>query len=170
MKRKDNRLFVSIATILIAAFTIFASMAPGVHAARDWGGYMWKIEGKRVYVGQISGNWKTGIRARADGGPGDTIQMGSSKSVSNSISATCGISKRVLNATFKFDVNRSWTTTASKSYGLTGKKKGSWWAILYKPVHKKYKVKSRCYSFINGKWQKTNQTKWIYAKRFRNIY
>jgi|GEM_PF-4511010 len=166
MRCKGKRIPVAILSLSIAAFTLLAFVPSGVHAAQDWGGYMWKVQGKRSYVGEVSGSWRTGIRARADGGSGDSIQMGSSKTVSNSVSATCGVSKKVLNASFKFDVSRSWSTTASKSYGLTGKKKGSWWAIQYKPVHKKYRLKIRRYSFINGKWHKTSKTKWIYAKRF----
>ena len=33
-----------------------------------------------------------------------------------------------------FNVNRQWSSNVNKSYGLTGKKKGAWWAIQYKPV------------------------------------
>lgn len=163
---KGNRSYIYISVTLISVLTILSVTSAESHAARDWGGYMWKLEGKRIYTGETSGSWRTGIRAKADGAPGDTIQMGSSKSVSNSISTTCGISKGKLNAAFRFDVSRQWSTTANKTYGLTGKKKGTWWAIQYKPVHKKYKYKTRRYSFIDGRWRKTSQTKWIHAKKF----
>ena len=166
MRKRFKKVLLVAFALLLSFCTIAPLTGQPAHAARDWGGYMWKIEGKRIYVGQTGGSWKTGIRARADGGSGDTIHMGTSKSVSNSITSTCGISKKNLNSAFSFNVSRSWSTNASKTYGLTGKKKGSWWAIQYKPIHKKYKIKTRQYSFINGKWCKTSKTKWIYAKRF----
>ena len=166
MRFKGNRILLCTAIISISAFTLLLFAPARADAARDWGGYMWKVEGKRIFVCDTAGKWRTGIRAMADGAPGDSIQMGTSKSVSNSISSTCGLSNKVLNASFKFDVSRSWSATASKTYGLTGKSRGSWWAIQYKPIHKKYKLKVRQYSFINGKWQRTAVTKWLYAKRF----
>ena len=152
--------------LLLMAMVTLLAFTTESYAAKDWGGYMWKLKGKRVYIGETSGKWRTGIRAKADGGSGDSIHMGSSKSVSNSISTTLGISRRTLNAAFRFDVSRQWSTTASKTYGLTGKKKGSWWAIKYKPVYKKYKYKSQRYTFSDGKWRKTSATRWIVAKRF----
>lgn len=166
MISKGNRHLISLSTLVIALVTTLVYTSSDVTAAKDWGGYMWKIEGKRSYVCEVPGKWRTGIRAKADGEPGDTISMGTSKSVSNSISASCGISKKLLNATFRFDVNRQWSANASKSYGLSKKKKGTWWAIKYKTIHKKYRVKARRYSFHEGRWHKTRTTKWIYAKRF----
>ena len=163
---KSKRIAVSLATLMIALITLIAFVPSSIHAARDWGGYMWKVQGKRIYEGTVSGRWRTGIRAKADGGAGDTIQMGTTKAVSNSISSSCGISRKGLNASFKFDVSRTWSTTASKSYGLSGKKRGSWWAIRYKPVYKKYKIRVRRYSFTDGRWHRLSKTKWIYAKRF----
>lgn len=136
------------------------------YAARDWGGYMWKLEGKRVSIGESSGSWNTGIRARADGSSGDTISMGSGKSVSNSISGNVGISRSKLNAAFHFNVTRQWNSSANKTYSLAKKKKGSWWAIQYKRIYKNYKIKARRYSFYDGTWHKTNSTRWIKAKKF----
>lgn len=142
---------------------------PQVFAARDYGGTMWKLEGKRISAGESSGGWAIGIRAKADGGAGDSISMGSSKSVSNSVSGNVGIPIKKLNASFQFNVSKTWSTTASKSYGLIGKKKGSWWAIKYKRVYKNYKIKARQYSFYDGKWHKTRNTRWIKAKKFAHF-
>ena len=138
-------------------------------AARDYGGDMWKLEGDRIYTGESGGSWAIGIRAQADGDPGDTISMNSSKTVSNSFSGNVGILIKKLNAAFQFNVNRSWNSTASKSYGLSSKKKGTWWAIKYKRVYNNYKVKARQYSFYDGKWHKTKTTRWIRAKRFSHF-
>lgn len=166
MKRRIKSLLLFSTAFVIFSCLFFPITAQSSYAARDWGGSMWKIDGKRSYVGEKSGSWKIGIRAKADGSAGDTISMGTSKTVSNSISATYGISKRILNATFKFDVSRQWSVNASKTYGLTGKKKGTWWAIQYKPVYKKYRVKTRLHTYINGKWHRTSNTKYIYARKF----
>ena len=130
---------------------------------------MWKVDGKRVYTGESSGSWAIGIRAKADGGSGDSISMSSSKSVSNSLSGNVGISVRQLNAAFQFSVSRQWSASASKTYGLTGKKKGSWWAIQYKRVYKNYKVRARKYAFYDGTWHKTKKTRYIKAKRFSHF-
>ena len=92
--KKRVLLAVTITSLSLCAFLPFVSSQS--HAAKDWGGYMWKIEGKRIYLGETAGTWKLGIKARADGSPGDTINMGTSKSVSNSINTTCGISKKQL--------------------------------------------------------------------------
>lgn len=166
-KRKQMRLLLYAACALLTAGIAFSPPAADrAQAARDWGGSMWKIQGGRSFDGQSSGNWRTGIRARADGSAGDTISMGTSESVSNSISANCGISRRVLNATFRFDVSRTWSANASKSYGLSDRKKGTWWAIQYKPVYKNYKVRVRKYTFADGTWKKTARTKWITARKF----
>ena len=169
MTKRSIRITVIALSFILTACSIAPLVSSPSHAAKDWGGYMWKLEGKRIYVGEKSGKWRVGIRAKADGGSSDTISMGTSKSVSNSISTTCGISKKKLNASFKFDVSRTWSTNASKTYGLTGKKKGTWWAIKYKPIYKQYKFKSRRYSFVDGKWKKTSSTKWIFAQRFNHF-
>lgn len=142
---------------------------PEVYAARDYGGTMWKLEGSRISTGETSGSWAIGIRAKADGSPGDSISMGSSKSVSNSVSGNVGIPIKKLNASFQFNVSKTWSTTASKTYGLTGKKRGTWWAIKYKRVYKTYKIKARQYSYYDGKWHKTKKTRWIRAKKFAHF-
>ena len=167
MKKNMAKLtLLAAVTALVLCCAGAAADVPETWCAKDWGGYKWKVEGNRIKDGETSGSWRTGIRARADGGPGDSISMSTSKTVSNTVSGSFGISRNVLNGTFKFDVSRSWSASATKAYGLTGKKKGSWWAIQYKPVYKKYKVKVRRYGFVDGTWKKTRKTGWIRAKRF----
>ena len=166
MRKTSRHILLAATALALSLCTLIPLSGSDSYAAKDWGGYMWKIEGKRCYVGQTGGSWKLGIRARADGSSGDTISMGTSKSVSNSITATCGIPKNKLNAAFSFNVSRTWSANASKAYGLSHKKKGTWWGIQYKPIHKQYKVKTRMYSFNDGIWCRTSKTKWIYAKRF----
>lgn len=163
---RTHLLLFALAVLLAAGSAFSPPMATPSSAAKDWGGSTWKIQGGRQSDGQSSGKWRTGIRARADGSAGDTISMGTTKSVSNSVSGTCGISNKVLNATFRFDVSRTWSANASKTYGLSGKKKGTWWAIQYKPVYRNYKALARKYTFADGTWKKTGQTRWITAKKF----
>ena len=138
-------------------------------AARDYGGTMWKLEGKRISTGESSGKWAVGIRAMAEGESGDSISMSTSKSVSNSVSGNVGIPVRKLNASFQFNVSRQWSASASKTYGLSGKKKGSWWAIKYKRVFSNYKIRARQYEFYDGTWHKTKNKKWIRAKKFSHF-
>ncbi len=164
-KRKRTLILAIAAVMAVTAFVPLVGTDPAF-AARDWGGTTWKVDGKRVYTGESYGGWKNGIRARADGSPGDSISMSSGKSVSNSLSGNVGISKSKLNAAFHFNVSRQWSSTASKSYGLTKKKKGTWWKIQYKRVYRNYKIKARMYSFYDGTWHKTRKTKWIKAKKF----
>ena len=102
---------------LLLCVSVLSALAgpPEVFAARDYGGTMWKLEGSRISTGESSGSWAIGIRAKADGGPGDSISMGSSKSVSNSVSGNVGIPLKKLNTSFQFNVSKTWSTTASKS-------------------------------------------------------
>ena len=159
--------FVGAGCCLAAEFA--ADGTEEVWAARDYGGSMWKLEGSRKSCGNSSGCWAIGIRAKTDGDPGDTISMSSSKTVSNSVSGNVGIPLKKLNTSFQFNVSRQWSASASKTYGLSGKKKGSWWAIKYKRVYNNYKIKARKYEFYDGTWHKTRTTKWIRAKRFTHF-
>ena len=167
--RTQASLCAAFALLLCVGVLSALAGPPEAFAARDYGGTMWKLEGSRISTGESSGSWAIGIRAKADGGPGDSISMGSSKSVSNSVSGNVGIPLKKLNTSFQFNVSKTWSTTASKSYGLTGKKKGSWWAIKYKRVYRNYKLKARQYSFYDGKWHKTKKTRWIRAKKFTHF-
>lgn len=160
---------VLIALLCLGGLLPALTQPAQIHAARDYGGTMWKLEGKRIYTGETSGSWAVGIRARADGDPGDTISMSSSKSVSNSVSGNVDIPLRTLSAKFQFNVSKQWSASASKSYGLSNKKRGSWWSIQYKRVYKNYKIKARQYSFYDGTWHKTKKTKWVRAKRFNHF-
>ncbi len=163
---------ILLAFCICAASALFCPLWPGpepAFAAKDYGGTKWKVEGSRVYIGESGGKWNTGIRARADGGSGDSISMSTSKSVSNSLSGNVGIPLRKLSAAFQFNVSRQWSASASKSYGLTGKKKGSWWSIKYKRIFRNYKVKAREYAFYDGTWHKTRNTRWIKAKKFSHF-
>ena len=166
-KPKRMRLIALFAVMTAAVLSVIT--CGEVCAARDYGGEMWKIDSGRSRISDSSGSWKTGIRARADGGPGDSIAMGSNRSVSNTVSATLGIPIRKVNSSFMFNVNRQWSSNVNKSYGLTGKKKGSWWAIQYKPVYRNYRVRARRYSFYDGIWHKTKRTRWIKARRFSHF-
>ena len=140
--------------------------ASDAYAARDWGGSMWKLEGKRVRCAESSGSWQTGVRSRADASPGDTITMNTGRSVSNSLNASLGIPRSRLNAAFQFNVSHQWTASAGKTYSLEKKKKGSWWAIQYKKTYKNYRIRARKYSFYDGKWHRTGKTRWVRARRF----
>lgn len=156
--------------VVLMAVLIGAAISPAaVFGARDYGGSKWKLEGSRIYTGETAGHWAVGIRAKADGGPGDTISMSSSKSVSNSVSGSLDIPLRKLNAKFQFNVNRQWSAGASKTYGLSDKEKGTWWAIKYKRTYRNYKVKARQYTFYDGTWHRTRKTKWVKAKKFAHF-
>lgn len=173
MRRRNQvliRCFVSACCAAAAVCVILATVYPdGAHAARDYGGYTWKLEGNRIYTGESGGKWAVGIRAKAEGTAGDTISMSSSKSVSNSVSGSLDIPPRKLNAKFQFNVSRQWSASATKAYGLSDKKKGSWWAIKYKRVYRNYKVKARKYSFYDGVWHRTGTTRWVRAKKFAHF-
>ena len=167
-KLSDARILTVLGILLI--LLVIPSVSGGsVYAARDYGGGLWKIDSGRNRSPDSSGCWKTGIRARVDGGPGDSIAMGSSRSVSNSVSSTLGIPMKKINASFQFNVNRQWSTSVNKTYGLTGKKKGSWWAIQYKPVYRNYRIRARMYRFYDGTWHRTKKTRWIKARRFSHF-
>lgn len=156
----------ALAAVIGLCAVLPASGGADVHAARDWGGSMWKLEGKRVRCPSTSGSWHTGIRARADGSPGDTISMSTGKSVSNSLSTSLGIPRSRLNAAFQFNVSCQWTASAGKSYSLERKKKGSWWGLQYKKTYKNYRIRARKYSFYDGRWHRTKTTRWIKARKF----
>ena len=164
---KKQLLPVMLALLLCAGGVVDLWAHPSeADAAKDYGGTQWRLDGKRIPTGESGDSWAIGIRAKADGGPGDTISMSSSKTVSNSVSGNVGISLTKLSSTFQFNVSKQWSASASKTYGLTGKKKGSWWCIKYKRVFKNYKVRARKYSFYDGTWHRTRTTKWIRAKKF----
>ncbi|MDO5121851.1 MAG: aldehyde dehydrogenase family protein, partial [Erysipelotrichaceae bacterium] len=61
-----------------------------------------------------------------------SLTLGCGSSGHNSVSGNVGVPLKKLSAAFQFNVSRQWSASASKTYGLTGKRKGTWWAIKYK--------------------------------------